>query len=101
MESWEKDLGTYPEHFQDKVRAALGQPKSQPKSEAPPEAELFYSEIRPVPAELQIQNYLEQVTPPDAHRHKFKFESLIFGIALGAGVLGFVIFVFVLGGVGS
>jgi hypothetical protein len=90
MESWEKDLENYPEHFREIVRASLGESPEPDRQEEPEPVELVPSGIRVLPAEEQIKEYLEFITPSDAHSHTFKFESFLLGISVAAVVLGII-----------
>jgi hypothetical protein len=93
---WEKDLESYPENFRKIVRAKLGESEQVDRLEP---TELVPSGIRVLPAEEQIKEYLDFITPPDANKHTFKFESFLVGISVatvGSGII--VILVILIGG---
>jgi hypothetical protein len=90
---WEKDLESYPEHFRKAVRAKLGTPKEPDRLEP---TKLVPSGIRVLPAEEQIKEYLDLITPPDANKHTFKFESFLLGVSVAAVGLGIIVIVIAL-----
>jgi hypothetical protein len=49
-----------------------------------------------LPAEEQIKEYLDLITPPDANKHTFKFESFLLGVSVAAVGLGIIVIVIAL-----
>jgi hypothetical protein len=95
--------------LKDAIEAAMakdgldidGNPLVQKEPE--PQAVIGYvtSGIRVLPAEDQIEKYLQAITPPDANQKRFRFESWSLGFATGSVALGIVIVLLVLGGLGG
>jgi hypothetical protein len=95
--------------LKDAIEAAMakdgldidGNPLVQEEPE--PQAAIGYvtSGIRVLAAEDQIREYLTEITPPDAHKKRFRFESWLLGFATGSVALGIVIILLVLGGLGG